>query len=91
MPGPPLIATTPFCGARIARSCSAWIVATIECIERSRARESWPLIVPSGQLSGGGTLPGAGTPSVLQAHVPVANTLIYVHDAKLASTTTSGE
>ena len=34
-------------GARIARSCSAWMVATIECIERSRARDSWASSAPS--------------------------------------------
>ncbi len=31
----------------MARSCSAWMVATIECIERSRARESWAISAPS--------------------------------------------
>ena len=46
-PGPPEMDVTPRDGARIARSCSAWIVATIECIERSRARESCAISAPS--------------------------------------------
>ena len=37
----------PCDGARIARSCSAWMVATIECIDRSRARESCAISAPS--------------------------------------------
>jgi hypothetical protein len=44
-------------------------------------------VVPSGLTTSGTTLPGAGSASVLQAQVPVANTLIYVHNAKLAATT----
>jgi hypothetical protein len=44
--------------------------------------------VPTGLTTEGSTLPGAGTPSVLRAEVPVADTLIYVHDAELASAVT---
>lgn len=43
-------------------------------------------IVPSGQTTAGTTLAGAGSASVLRAQVPVADTLIYVHNANLAST-----
>jgi hypothetical protein len=32
---------------RIALSCSAWMVATIECMERSRARDSCAMSAPS--------------------------------------------
>ena len=39
--------TTPLPGARIALSCSAWMVATIECIDRSRARDSCAISAPS--------------------------------------------
>ncbi len=38
---------TPRLGARIAWSCSAWMVATIECMVRSRARESCAISAPS--------------------------------------------
>lgn len=41
--------------------------------------------VPTGLTTAGTTLPGAGTPSVLDAQVPVADTVIYVHNASLAS------
>jgi hypothetical protein len=44
-------------------------------------------IVPSGLTTSGTTLLGAGSASVLQAQVPVTDTLIYVHNAKLAATT----
>ena len=37
----------PLLGARIALSCSAWMVATIECMVRSRARLSWAIRAPS--------------------------------------------
>ena len=43
-------------GARIARSCSAWMVATMECIERSRARDSCAISAPSPTI-------GSSTPS----------------------------
>ena len=47
VPGPPLMIVTPGYSARIARSCSAWIVATMSFIRVPRARDSDAMRAPS--------------------------------------------
>ena len=52
-------------------SCSAWMVATIECIERSRARDSWAISAPSPTIgrsvSAAASSRSSSTPSTCRA------------------------
>ena len=59
VPGPPVISVMPRHGARIASSCSFWIVATMSRILSPRARVSEAIsapspttAIPSGRFSG---------------------------------------
>ena len=57
----------------MARSCSAWIVATIECIDRSRARESCAISAPSPTI--GRSVPASASSSSSSTLMTVGPTL----------------
>ncbi len=82
VPGPPPITVTPRAGARIASSCSAWMVATMSRIVCPRARDSEAISAPSpstGRSSGdrSGASRSSSSPTIRGALVPQYATPYY--------------